>query len=155
MSDDGGVYRTSLLASISHVEKEVSQLHSFLQKFPQVDLNTVLPPKSNETTLGSLPSSANLLPNYIQIEGGGKSELSQSIKLIFQKENSLTLNQGPELGNEFKFGQPVRRVFVLKYIPDKPTHSNADLVLPQRMSCVLKNEEFLIAGTFSTKTDLG
>ena len=152
VGQDGSSYRVSLLSSLSHVEKEVSQIHSFLQKFPQVDLNQVLLTKSNENTPSSSPQ-AHLLPNYIKIDGGGKSELSERIKLIFQKE--ITLNHLVDSSSEFKFGPPVKRVFVLKYNPTKPTNSNAELILPQRMACCLKNEEFLLTGTFSSKTDLG
>ena len=172
-------YRSSVMSSISRCEKEITQIRSFQQKFPQLDLNQLLKRKaggggggevgSDSELEGSFPSSSSadveLIPNYIKVDGGVKSPVAEVIKEVFQMEHTRYQNVEPSSeNNEFKFGEPVRRVFILRYCPAKTTttgassssdHYNQEETLPQRMSCLIRKEEFLLAGTFTTRTDLG
>ncbi|CAG7837110.1 unnamed protein product [Allacma fusca] len=156
-------YRSCVMSSIGLCEKEITQIRSFQQKFPQVDLDEVLKRKASVQELDGVlmsPSSSEteLIPNYIKVDGGAKSAVAEVIKEIFHMERVKNQNDEPE--DEFKFGEPVRRVFILRYCPQKTTttsdahHYNQEETLPQRMSCLLKKNEFLLAGTFTTKTDL-
>lgn len=140
-----------VLNSITKCEIEFTQIRSFLHKFPSVDLEKILSEKkANSETYGN-----ELLPRYIKIDGGCRSEVGKTIREIFVKEQSV--NHLVESENEFRFGKPTKRVFILKYIPPKSVASESVgyLCLPQRMSCMLKDDLFLSAGTFSLRTDLG
>lgn len=140
-----------VLSSISRCELEMAQIRSFQHKFPSLDLMDVLKGNdSNSETYGS-----EFFPKYIKVEGGYRSDVGKTVKEIFVKEQAV--NQYVDSENEFKFGKPVKRVFVLKYIPPKSVASEAVgyLCLPQRMSCLLKDDLFVSAGTFSLRTDLG
>jgi hypothetical protein len=148
-------YCSHVMSIIGKCEKEITQIKSFQQKFPTVDLDQVVKSKSSleESDKGS---EVELIPTYIKVEGGAKSPLGEVIKEIFHMEQAR--NQEVEPEKEFKFGEPVRRVFILRYCPVKTSTSdsqyNQEETLPQRMSCLIKKEEFQLAGTFSSKTEL-
>ncbi|ODN03852.1 Rab3 GTPase-activating protein catalytic subunit (s) [Orchesella cincta] len=145
------VAKNLVLSSLSRCEAEITQIRSFQHKFPSTDLTKILKSKQeNKETYGP-----DFLPKHIKIDGGYRSDVGKTIKEIFVKEQCVSHLLESE--NEFKFGKPAKRVFVLKYIPPKSiaSESTGYLCLPQRMSCLVKDDLFVSAGTFSLRTDLG
>lgn len=149
--NDMNAAKNQVMSLLSKCEIELTQIRSFQQKFPYVDIEKIIDAKKvNSETHGP-----ELLPKYIKVDGGFRSDIGKTIKEIFVKEQSV--NHLMESENEFKFSKPNKRVFILKYIPPKSiaAESVGYLCLPQRMSCMLKEDLFVCAGTFSLRTDLG
>lgn len=142
-------YKSHVMNIISRVEKDMTQIRSFQLKFPGINLEKILERKEIERdTYGN-----EFFPSFVKVEGENKSEVGKVIKDLFYKE-LLSTSQIIEPQTEFKFGKPFKRVFVLNYNPVRSSSVNSYSVLPQRMSCLLKDEMFVLAGTFSSKTDL-
>lgn len=148
---DTNAAKNLVLNSIAKCEIGMTQIRSFLHKFPSMDVEKLMDDKkANSETYGP-----ELLPRYIKIDGGFRSDIGKTIREIFVKEQAV--NHLVDSDSEFKFGKPSKRVFILKYIPPKSVASESVgyLCLPQRMSCLLKEDLFISAGTFSLRTDLG
>jgi len=152
---DTNSYKIALLSSLAQIEREICQLRSFQQKFVEIDLNAILNRSSGEEEQRDCPvvpasPPPYLLPQYIKVEGGYGSPLRQRICDIFQKEGSVH-----DLAeSEFNFGDPVKKVFVLKYVHGKSSAQTTESSLPQRMTCCVRKGELKVTGTFSIRTDL-
>lgn len=136
---------TNIISSIGLAERHLSQFHSFMQKFPSIDLNDVLADEEEQKF------QKRKIKKYIKIEDGLHSEIGIKIKDIFCKE--IAINRLVEEDERtFKFTDPTKRVFVLKYMPKKT--KPFEKLIPQRMSCCLRKDEFLAAYTFTTGVDI-
>lgn len=147
--------KNQVISTIARCELEITQIRSLQHKFPNLDLTTILKSRNQQGTSNDETYGPEFLPKYIKVDGGFRSDIGRTVKEIFVKEQAV--NHLVEIESEFKFGKPVKRVFVLKYIPPKSIASESVgyLCLPQRMSCLLRDDLFLSAGTFSLRTDVG
>jgi len=144
-------YKNQFLSILTQAEKEITQIKSFVMKFPSVNLEKILQTKETESDL----YGNEFLPSFIKIEKDSSTDDTlKIIKAMFRKE-VLQSSQFVDNNVDFKFGKSFKRVFVLKYNPTRSSDSNNTVTcLPQRMSCLLTDEKLILAGTFSSKTDL-
>lgn len=148
---NGYNYFLFALGAVVKSEREITQIRSFQQKFPQLNVKTVL---RGPVDGADKASETELLQEYIKVQGGPKSDLAEILKDIFRLSND---DGTTESETEFKFGDPAKKVFVLQYCPSKSVSSsqyNQEETLPQRMSCLIRSDEFLLAGTFTSRTDV-
>jgi len=132
-------------STVRRCEKDISEIRSALKKFPTLELSKIINPFQE--------GDGKVFPQFIKVEEGRDSAVGKVLKELFLK--SPAFNHSSD-SVEFKFPKPYQRVFVLKYFPEKPSddyYSYANL--PQRMSCLIKEDEFRAAGTFSRRTDVG
>lgn len=148
-SDDITVYRNLVMKSLQQCEKEITQIRSFQMKFPNENISEILSQSNNGRC-----SSTEFFPNFIKVPNGKRSELGSRIFDLFvtgNETNEEDLVLPPQHTRKVcKFGKSYRRAFVLKYVP---LSRGSTISLPQRMSCLLRNEAFVLALTFSNKTD--
>lgn len=155
-ADEMSTSRRLVMKNFQQCEKEITQIRSFQLKFPNENINDILYQSNTRNYCGN---NSELFPNFIKVPNGKRSELGTRIFDFFVtccEKNEGSIDE-PELNRKVSnFDKPYKKAFVLKYVPPpgRINDPNGIMALPQRMSCLLKSDTFVLAGTFSNKTQL-
>ncbi|CAF3682762.1 unnamed protein product [Rotaria sordida] len=133
---------------LTSIEQYICRFQSFKQKLFPLDLNE----QEKEEMIQRI-TELHTRPE-IPVKGAANSRLGKRLISIFTKTKSSTTNQvdnGDSIEVKNQFMTPAGKEYILRASIARPSHSRSR-PSPQRMYCMLAQDEFRLCGAFSEDT---